>query len=79
MVFAPVYECPKCGDVWRVEMVEMIDCERDDVWQEPMCKCGRSVREKFVEQDGKRVPVWHPLTDEEIIEDTMDLSDPDCY
>jgi len=62
-MFAQVYECPKCGDVWKgVELVEMIDIDRDEVWHEPMCVCGHSVTEKMI--NGK--PVWHAWTEEEI-------------
>jgi hypothetical protein len=67
MAFAPVYECSNCGDVWRIEYVDHIDIEYDEVYTEPHCKkCGNYVKEKF--QDG--VLVWHPLTEEEMLEES---------
>jgi len=71
MAFAQVYECSHCGDVWQVKIVEYIDSEHDEVFHEPVCSCGRSVREKRI--DGK--PVWHPLTEEELIDETTDWGD----
>ena len=57
MAFAQVFECPNCGDVWKgVEIVEFIDC-------------GRPVTEKVCDQNGKRVPVWHALSEEELDEE----------
>lgn len=62
-MFARIFICPKCGDVWRdVEPVEIIDADRDEVWTEMFCSCGREVRAKEI--DGK--PVYHALSDEEI-------------
>lgn len=76
MVFAPIYECPKCGDVWRgVSIVEDIDCDRDSVEHRAVCSCGRDVREKVVIEDGQRVPCWHALTDDEIDDDCMSFDD----
>ena len=72
MAFAQIYECPDCGDVWRgVEMVEHIDCDRDDVWHEPMCSCGRSVRPKL--EGG--FPVWHALSEEEMRDEMFGWED----
>jgi len=72
MVFAQIYECSACGDVWRgVSIVEDIDCDRDSVEYRAVCACGRDVLEKFAIEDGERVPCWHPLTDDEIDDDCM--------
>lgn len=67
MAFAPVYDCPNCGDVWQVEIVEFC-CGDGDYIQEACCrKCGKiGLREKLHEENGERVPIWHALTEEEI-------------
>lgn len=47
-----VYVCPTCGDVLsdQVEVVEIIDTERDDVWTEHICnKCQRTVTPKMTD------------------------------
>lgn len=62
-MFAPVYDCPNCGEVWRdIYLREEIDCDRDDVEYYATCSCGREVMPKTI--DGK--PVWHALTEEEM-------------
>lgn len=63
-MFAPIYEGCKCGETFKVTRHQIIDTERDDVWEELVCDvCGSSViKEKMI--DGK--PCWHPLSDEEI-------------
>lgn len=67
-MFAPIFTCPKCGDTWHVRTVEIIDADRDEVFEDHQCdQCGSSVRPKVV--DG--LPVWHPLTEEEIDEMQM--------
>lgn len=70
-MFAPIYKCEKCGDVWRgVSIVTDIDCDLDSVDYRAVCACGRNVQEKFmVDDNGERLPCWHALTDEEIDED----------
>lgn len=61
-MFAPVYECTKCGDVWRsVSMVE-VDAGPDDTMTIAVCNCGREVRPKM----NGNIPVFHALTDEEM-------------
>lgn len=64
-MFAPIYEGCRCKDgTWKVTRHQIIDTERDDVWDELVCDvCGSSViKEKMI--DGK--PCWHALSDEEI-------------
>lgn len=79
MAFAQVYHCEKCGDTWRVTIVPH-PCGNDDYVEIPECDaCHSPVREKFIEQNGELVPVWHALTEEEIIDETTDYSDPGSY
>lgn len=81
-MIAQVFECPACGDVWRgVELLESIDTDRDEVEHEWVCACGRIVEEKWhVEEDGRRVPVYHSLSEEEIEQELMaDDGDDECY
>jgi DNA-directed RNA polymerase subunit RPC12/RpoP len=41
-MFAQLYECSKCGKVWEIEEVEIIDCKNDEVYQVPICnRCNR--------------------------------------
>lgn len=76
-MLAPVFDCLNCGEVWRVEIVEE-DCSHDDTISVAYCQqCKSVVREKFVEQNGKQVPVWHGLTVEEINEECFSYFDSD--
>lgn len=63
-MFAQIYEGCKCGETYKVTRHEIIDTERDNVWEELVCDvCGWSViKEKKI--DGKLC--LHPLSDEEI-------------
>lgn len=72
-MFAPMYECRSCGDVWQVEVVEDIDCDRDSIECRAVCACGRDVTPKFVESEGGRIPVWHALTDDELMSELEEL------
>ena len=58
-----LYECPKCGDVWRVGVIEHIDTDRDEVYPDRVCdNCGQSVREKKGPQGE---PCYTEISDEE--------------
>lgn len=62
-VIAPLYRCPKCGEVWRVTHAEDIDTENDEIYEWLACSsCGSSVT--AILHDGH--PVCHPLTVEEM-------------
>lgn len=61
-MFAHVFECSKCGDVWDVEFIDDIDTDRDEVETVAVCKCGRMVWPKLV--DGR--PVYHVLSEDEM-------------
>lgn len=62
-MFAPVFICPNCGDVWQVSVVEEIDTTHDEIYSVPLCnKCSSPVTEKII--DG--VPEWHALTPDEM-------------
>lgn len=74
MAFAPIYDCPTCGEVWKVSSHEEIDCDRDEIYTHMVCDvCGREVCEKLI--DG--TPCYHALTEEEIIDETTDWSNPE--
>jgi NAD-dependent SIR2 family protein deacetylase len=63
-----IWECPKCGDITEneVDMVEIIDTERDDVWIEPTCSvCGSSVLQKIIKENGENFPVFQEVLDED--------------
>ena len=76
-MLAQVYDCPDCGDVWRgVQIVEDIDCENDRVEQREVCACGCTVTPKFVDRGGKRLPVMHALTLEEMDEESCGFARP---
>lgn len=36
-LFAPMYKCPKHGEVWHVETVESYDTEYDEVYVNKVC------------------------------------------
>jgi len=62
-MFAPIYTCPKCGDVWHVQIIEDINTEHDEIYRIPICEnCNSEVFEKM--EDG--IPVLHALTPEEM-------------
>ncbi len=44
-----VYICQHCGEVLedKVENVENIDTDNDDVWTVKLCSCGRDVKPKL--------------------------------
>ena len=70
-MLAPLYDCPKCGQVWRVYSYHEIDVDRDDVEIDIYCeRCGQKDI-KPLEADGK--PVLYRLTDEEIEEEMTRL------
>lgn len=56
---ANVYICYNCGDVTNVYLHEHIDCDNDDVYPVMHCgKCHGEVRQKTVEVDGRKFPVY---------------------
>lgn len=66
-MFAQIFTGCKCGDTWRVENVEDIDTENDEVYIIPVCKiCNQPVYEKIVNGN----PCFHALTDEEMFWET---------
>lgn len=72
-MFAQIFICPKCGEVWQVSMGE--DCGyHDEIYEIPICDhCYSICQEKVV--DGH--PVYHALTDEEIYWEQMASDDED--
>jgi len=61
-LFAPIYKCPKHGEIWHVETVKDIDIENDEVYEFTVCaQCYKPVVQIY--DDG--IPVMHPLTQEE--------------
>lgn len=64
-MFAQLYLCPKCGEVWKDVRIECVDIERGEF--APMHSCGNSVRE--VTHEGK--PVVHALTEAEAMDDVF--------
>ena len=73
-LLAPMFKCPQHGEVWRVETVEIIDTDRDDVNIQVLCGVCYDVVVPFV-VDG--LPVMHPLTDEQAYWEMMSADDPD--
>lgn len=62
-MFAPLYHCSKCGDVWQVEHAEAIDTVNDEVYPYTLCmKCHSEVTP--VIHDG--LTVCHALDEEEM-------------
>jgi hypothetical protein len=65
-MFAQIYECRKCGDVWNTYTDEIINTAGDDLEVYHYCSvCDSILRPKLV--DGK--PIFHPLTPEEMKEE----------
>ncbi len=73
-MFAQIYECSKCGDVWRTYLFDHIDTENDEIHTERHCSgCnGSFLKEK---KDANGVPYMHPMTDEEIRHEIDSCSD----
>lgn len=66
-MFAPLYNCAKCGNTFNVTTVECIDTENDEVWDEVVCAtCYGYVTP--IMRDGQQI--HHVLTPEEM-EDEM--------
>jgi len=71
MSFAPVYNCRKCGEVWKVYVHEHIDIERDEIIVLTHCsQCYSAVNPKI---DSKGNQYMHPLTAEEIFWDNYNF------
>jgi len=66
-----LYECPNCGPVWRVNVGQEIDTDRDETDVYLYCECCGQKDIKPLEADGK--PVLYRLTDEEIEEEMTRL------
>jgi len=69
-MFAPLYECRNCGDVWQnIEAVSIIDIDHDEYYEIIVCsKCGTEVTEKV---DHNGFPIYHAMTKNEIIDEMM--------
>lgn len=67
-MFAQIFQCPKCGDIWKdVESTEAIDFINDEVFQVFFCGiCVSEVIEKLTE---KGFPIYHAMTEQEMKED----------
>lgn len=75
-IFAPLYQCPKCGEIWHVQTVEEIDTENDEIYLHTICDiCHSDVTP--VLWDGH--PVVHPLTDEELYWESSSDDDEEDY
>ena len=62
-MLAHVYNCPKCGEVWQIEIATEIDCDNDDIYEYPVCStCYSEVTQKTT----GGVPCMHELSDEEL-------------
>ena len=62
-MFAQVYECSNCGDVWDVYPYDHIDTDRDKIETLIHCSvCNNAVMIKM----RNNCPVMHPLTPDEI-------------
>lgn len=75
-LFAPMYKCPKHGEVWHVETVESYDTEYDEVYVNKVCSQCYSEVVPY-EHDGK--PVVHPLTNEEAMWEMYSPFEDDYY
>jgi hypothetical protein len=62
-MLAQLYKCPKHGEIWRVEAMELIDTERDDCEWVMVCPDCYAIVEPIM-RDG--VPLYHGLTEEEM-------------
>lgn len=58
-----IYTGCKCGETWRVNAVEEIDIERDEIYQILYCEvCGSN---NLTEKKENGIPCMHILTSEE--------------
>ena len=65
-MLSPMFDCPHCGriSVLKTDVVEIIDTDRDDVWEERVCEtCGCEVRE--AKENG--VPVMEEIDDDRLL------------
>ncbi|MEM1339804.1 MAG: hypothetical protein AAGF96_18735 [Bacteroidota bacterium] len=77
-MFTQIYECPgcECKETWQVAVIQQIDAERDDVWDQVVCRnCGSSDLKPKIDEEGNRI--MHVLTEEEFFWETYLESDED--
>ncbi len=70
MAFAQIYVCPIHGQTWKPVVVQIIDTDRDDVWDEYQCpdpQCNHSVTPLM--HHGKYV--MHALTEDELRDEIL--------
>ena len=72
-MLAQLYNCPKCGQVWKVEEYESIDTERDDIEIYLICSNCYSFVEPLKTETGE--PLYHALTEEEMFWDSYSIEE----
>lgn len=77
-MFAPLFKCPKCGEVWRVSIQEECEYEYDEIYEIAMCEqCGSTDLTPIKDEKGK--PVVHLLTDDEVSDEMGPCMYPDEF
>ncbi len=67
MPFAPIYDCPSCGEVWRVNVLNEADLDRQLPPGTVLCAdCGNPVGNEKKDSSGRKIV--HSLTDDELRE-----------
>ena len=70
MIPVTVYTCPQHGDVWRVELVDDIDTDNDEISNHLACAiCGSEVREKRINGITVVTEIEPDTDNEEFLED----------
>lgn len=75
-MFAQIYECSKCGDVWRVYSEDLVDMNGEPYSEIHCSECHGTFLKEKVNGGHRRL---HALTDDEIEAETFVVRFDDLY